>query len=45
MSEVAKFIDSMKSGGVALLLIHDANPVYSLPPAAGVVGKSSSGSA
>jgi molybdopterin-containing oxidoreductase family iron-sulfur binding subunit len=37
MRDVAKFIDSLESGDVALLLIHDSNPAYSLPPAAGFV--------
>ena len=37
MRDVAKFIDSLASGDVAVLLIHDSNPVYSLPPAAGFV--------
>ncbi len=33
--EVAKLIDAMKSGDVGVLLIHDSNPLYSLPPDAG----------
>ena len=33
--DVAKLTAAMKSGDVSLLLIHGANPVYSLPPDAG----------
>jgi molybdopterin-containing oxidoreductase family iron-sulfur binding subunit len=34
-SEVTRLIRAMNAGQVAVLLIHDANPVYSLPPAGG----------
>jgi len=33
--QVVRLIDAMKSGDVKVLLIHGANPVYSLPPDAG----------
>jgi molybdopterin-containing oxidoreductase family iron-sulfur binding subunit len=33
--DVARLIDAMKSGSVAVLLIHGSNPVYSLPQDAG----------
>jgi len=29
--EVAQLVDRMKSGSISVLLIHDANPVYSMP--------------
>jgi molybdopterin-containing oxidoreductase family iron-sulfur binding subunit len=35
LRDVKKFVDSMKAGDVTVLLVHDANPVYSLPPDAG----------
>ncbi len=35
--DVLKLIDAMKSGDVAVLLLHGGNPVYSLPPGAGFV--------
>jgi molybdopterin-containing oxidoreductase family iron-sulfur binding subunit len=37
MRDVVGFVDSLRSGEVAVLLIHDSNPAYSLPPAAGFV--------
>jgi molybdopterin-containing oxidoreductase family iron-sulfur binding subunit len=33
--DVAKQIAAMKAGAVSVLLIHDSNPVYSLPPDSG----------
>ncbi|MDJ0785785.1 MAG: molybdopterin-dependent oxidoreductase [Myxococcota bacterium] len=33
--ETLALIEKMKSGGVNVLLVHDSNPVYSLPKAAG----------
>ncbi len=33
--DVVKLIDAMKSGDVSVLLVHGANPIYSLPPDAG----------
>jgi molybdopterin-containing oxidoreductase family iron-sulfur binding subunit len=33
--DVVKLIDAMKSGDVAVLLVHDSNPLYSLPKDAG----------
>jgi Fe-S-cluster-containing dehydrogenase component len=33
--DVLKLVDAMKSGDVAVLLLHGADPVYSLPPGAG----------
>jgi anaerobic selenocysteine-containing dehydrogenase/Fe-S-cluster-containing dehydrogenase component len=33
--DVVKLIDAMKSGDVSVLVVHDANPVYSLPPDSG----------
>ncbi len=33
--DVLKLVDAMKSGDVAVLLIHGTDPVYSLPPGAG----------
>jgi molybdopterin-containing oxidoreductase family iron-sulfur binding subunit len=33
--DVVKLIDAMKSGDVKVLLVHGANPLYSLPPDAG----------
>jgi anaerobic selenocysteine-containing dehydrogenase/Fe-S-cluster-containing dehydrogenase component len=33
--DVVKLIDAMKSGDVSVLLVHGANPLYSLPPDAG----------
>jgi molybdopterin-containing oxidoreductase family iron-sulfur binding subunit len=33
--DVAKLIDAMRSGDVSVLLVHDTNPVYSLPPDSG----------
>jgi molybdopterin-containing oxidoreductase family iron-sulfur binding subunit len=33
--DIVKQIADMKSGNVALLLVHNSNPVYSLPPDAG----------
>ncbi len=33
--EVLRLVDHMRSGGVKVLLVHDANPLYSLPAAAG----------
>jgi molybdopterin-containing oxidoreductase family iron-sulfur binding subunit len=33
--ETLALVDAMKSGDVAVLLIHGANPLYSLPPASG----------
>ena len=35
--DVVKLIDAMKSGDVKVLLIHDSNPLYSLPADAGFV--------
>jgi len=35
--ETLALVDQMKTGKVGVLLIHGANPVYSLPPAAGFV--------
>ncbi len=35
LAEIAGFVDAMKAGRVSVLLIHDANPVYSLPPELG----------
>ncbi len=34
-SQVASLVDSMKGGEVGVLLIHDSNPVYSMPAASG----------
>jgi anaerobic selenocysteine-containing dehydrogenase/Fe-S-cluster-containing dehydrogenase component len=33
--ETLALVDAMKSGHVGVLLIHDSNPVYSMPPASG----------
>ena len=33
--DVLKLVDAMKSGDVAVLLLHGGDPVYSLPPGAG----------
>lgn len=33
--DVAKLIDAMRSGDVSVLLVHDSNPVYSLPADSG----------
>jgi len=33
--DVAKLIDAMRSGDVSVLLVHDTNPIYSLPPDSG----------
>jgi molybdopterin-containing oxidoreductase family iron-sulfur binding subunit len=33
--DVKKLVDAMAAGDVAVLLVHGANPLYSLPPAAG----------
>ncbi len=33
--EVAAFVDEMRSGKVSLLIVHDANPLSSLPPGLG----------
>jgi molybdopterin-containing oxidoreductase family iron-sulfur binding subunit len=33
--DVIKLIDAMKSNAVSVLVIHDSNPLYSLPPSAG----------
>ena len=33
--EVLQLVDAMRSGNVSVLLVHDSNPVYSLPPDSG----------
>ena len=35
MAEVAKIVGAMKAGAVDVLIVHDANPLYSLPEALG----------
>ncbi|MDJ0850533.1 MAG: 4Fe-4S dicluster domain-containing protein [Myxococcota bacterium] len=34
-ADVAAFVDQMKGGKVSLLIVHDSNPLYSLPPGLG----------
>ena len=33
--EIAKLVEAMQAGRVSVLLVHDANPIYSLPPELG----------
>ena len=35
LDEIERFVGRMNSGGVAVLLVHDANPVYSMPAGLG----------
>jgi len=35
LDEIAKLVEAMQAGRVSVLLVHDANPVHSLPPELG----------
>jgi molybdopterin-containing oxidoreductase family iron-sulfur binding subunit len=35
LDEIARLVDAMRAGRVSVLLVHDTNPLYSLPPELG----------